>query len=329
MDFKALPKAEIHIHLEGCFEPHHIAELAAEAGETLPRAPELLYDTSSLTNFLAFLDWVCGLVRTPDQLARAARNFAQRQKDSGVLYTDLILNPTHWHDWQRDLPALLDGLDRGFAQAEAEGCPPTALCISLLRQQSADEAMALVEELGQLNHPRVVALSVDGNEAAAGRTGTKFAAAFARAAELGLRRTTHAGESSGPEGVRDAIELLGTERLDHGIRAIEDKATLDLVIARGIPMGVTPRSNIALGLFPDYAAHPMERLRQAGVKVSLATDDPAPLRTSLEAEYAAATEAFGWSAETVREVARSSVTASFAPEALKVEILAKIDDWAA
>jgi adenosine deaminase len=102
---------------------------------------------------------------------------------------------------------LIVGLDAGFARAEQDGLPQVGLCISLLRTQSGDEAIELVELLGQLRHPRVVALSIDGNEAAAGRTGPRFAAAFARAGEIGLRRTVHAGESSGPEGVWDAIEL--------------------------------------------------------------------------------------------------------------------------
>jgi adenosine deaminase len=113
--------------------------------------------------------------------------------------------------------------------------------------------------------PRVVAPSIDGNEAAAGRTGPRFAEAFRKAGAAGLRRTVHAGESSGPEGVRDAIELLGADLIDHGVRAIEDNAVVALLAERGISLGVCPTSNIALKVYPSMEAHPLDRpLRRGG-----------------------------------------------------------------
>ena len=169
-----------------------------------------------LTAFLEVLDWSCGLVRTPEQLARAAYSVAAREARAGAGYADVIVNPTHWSAWRERLDAFVDALDAGFAQAETDGLPRIGLCISLLRQQTASEALELVEWLVKRRHPRVVALSIDGNEAAAGRTGPRFADAFHRAAEAGLHRTVHAGESSGPEGVRDALEFLLAERIDHG-----------------------------------------------------------------------------------------------------------------
>ena len=139
------------------------------------------------------------------------------------------------------------------------------LCVSLLRTQSASAAAELVDALVALRHSRVVALSIDGNEAAAGRTGPRFAEAFRRAGAAGLGRTVHAGESSGPEGVRDAIELLGADRIDHGVRAIEDPELVALLADRRIPLGVCPTSNLKLGVCPSIDAHPIDRLRRAGV----------------------------------------------------------------
>src|SRR5262249_4847089 len=157
----------------------------------------------------------------------------------------------------------------------------------------------LVETLAALRHPRVVALSIDGNEAAAGRTGPRFADAFRRAAAAGLKRTVHAGESSGPEGVRDAVGLLGADRIDHGVRAIEDASVVEMLAERGIPLGVCPTSNLTLNVAASIQAHPIDALRRAGVAVSINTDDPALLRTSLEREYALCRDAFGWSDEVV------------------------------
>lgn len=327
MDFTALPKAEIHIHLEGCFDPDDIAALAAACGEPLPRPRDHLYDTSGLSNFLAFLDWTCGLVRTKDQLAEAAYRFAARMGRAGVRYADVIVNPTHWRAWRCDIPGMIDALDAGFRAAEADGLPPARLAISLLRQQTEQEGIELVELLAALRHPRVAGLSIDGNEAVAGRTGPRFAEAFRRAAQHGLRRTAHAGESSGPDGVWDAIDLLGVERIDHGVRAIEDARLVETLIERGIPLGVTPSSNVTLGLYSGFDAHPIEQLRQAGVAVSVNTDDPAPLAIDLPGEYARTVATFGWDKDTVRAVARTSILASFADKDLKSAMLDDLAVW--
>lgn len=324
---RALPKAEIHIHLEGCFELDDMVLLAEEAGEALPRPKERLLEFQGLSEFLEFLDWICGLVRTPDQLARAAYAFAQRVSASGARYADVIINPTHWSPWQSNIPGLVEGLDAGFRAAEDDGLASAGLCISLLRTQSAHEAAELVDLLVEHRHPRVVALSVDGNEARSGRTGTKFADAFTRAGQAGLRRTVHAGESSGPEGVWDAIDLLGADRIDHGVRAIEDARLVATLVERQIPLNVCPSSNLTLGLYPSLDAHPIDRLRRAGVLVSVNTDDPALLGLRLEEEYARCVQHFGWDTETVRSVAATSIGASFAPDHIKRAALADLANW--
>jgi adenosine deaminase len=325
--FRALPKAEVHVHLEGCFEPADVEQLASAAGEPLPRPVEHLFDMTGLdlTAFLEFLDWTCGLVRTPEQLARAAYAFAQREERAGVGYADLIVNPTHWSAWRDRLPAFVDALDAGLREAEADGLPPVGVCVSLLRQQSATEAIELVQWLLERRHPRIVALSIDGNEAAAGRTGPRFAEAFRRAADMGLHRTVHAGESSGPAGVWDAVEFLHAERIDHGIRAIEDPSLIALLTDRRIPLGVCPGSNVHLGLYPDRASHPMDELRRAGVPVSINTDDPGLMRTNLVSEYADTASAYGWDADVVRQVARTSIEASFCDASLRQQLLARLD----
>ena len=151
----------------------------------------------------------------------------------------------------------------------------------------------------------------------AGRTGPRFAEAFRRAGAAGLRRTVNAGESSGPEGVRDAIELLGADRIDHGVRAIEDPELVALLADR----------RIALGVYPSIEAHPIDRLRRAGVAVSLNTDDPVLLGASLEGEYALCSQAFGWSDEDLRAVARNSIDASFANADVKARLREALARW--
>jgi adenosine deaminase len=325
---RRLPKAEVHVHLEGAFDPQTLEKWAGEAGVSMPRPRERLFEFQGLADFLHFLDWACGLVDTRERLAEMAYGFCRRLAGDGTGYADAIINPTHWNAWKRRIPELIDALDEGFAEAERDGLPPVGLCISLLRTQTADEAVELIDLLVGSRHPRVVALSIDGNEAAAGRTGPRFAEAFRRAAAAGLRRTVHAGESSGSEGVRDAIDLLGADRIDHGVRAIEDEGVVALLADRGIPLGICPTSNLVLKVYSSIAAHPIDRLRKAGVRVSVNTDDPGLLNTNLPAEYELARAAFGWTDGVVRDVAATSIDASFADADVKARLKSELHAWA-
>ncbi len=324
---RALPKAEVHVHLEGTFEPFQLESWAAEAGVPMPRPLEELLRFDGLADFLGFLDWACGLASTRDRLARLARAFSERLHRDGTGYADLIVNPSHWSAWRGRLREMLDALDAGFREAEQDGLPSVGLCVSLLRTQSEGEAVDLVEQLTAWRHPRVVALSVDGDEVAAGRTGPRFAEAFRRAGAGGLRRTVHAGESSGPEGVRDAVELLGADRIDHGVRAIEDQVTVGLLVDRRIPLGVCPSSNLALKVYASMDEHPVEALRRAGVLVSLNTDDPSLLGTTLPREYSLCRGHFGWTDGVVRDIAETSITASFANADVKARLLDDLRRW--
>jgi adenosine deaminase len=335
---RSIPKAEVHVHLEGSFELIDILDLARSAGEALPGPAATIFDVAThgdpassetegatgLGGFLAFLDWQCGLVRTPEQAARHAYRFAARQTSSGVAYSDVIVNPTHWRTWRGREAELLDALAAGFDEAEQDGLSAANLCVSLLRQQSAEEGAEIARWIARDRPRRVVALSIDGNEADAGRTGARFAEAFTIARDAGIHRTVHAGESSGPEGVWDALDLLHAERIDHGVRAIEDPALLRRLVDADVSLGVCPHSNIVLGLYPDLAGHPLRALRDAGVAVTINTDDPAPLRTTLEAEWAAAARVCDWDLDDVVSLAHASVDASFAPEESKRTLHADI-----
>jgi adenosine deaminase len=343
---RALPKAEVHIHLEGTFALIDLLTLAKENGVPLPGPAATLFDVSThdafavpavttggaeagagaggLSGFLRFLDWQCGLVRTPEQAARVAYAFSARQSASGIRYSDVIVNPTHWGAWRGRELALFDALAAGFDEAEADGLCGVGVAYSLLRAQDANEAEDIVRDLVTRRPRRVVALSVDGDEKASGRTGEKFRDAFRLAASRGLRRTVHAGESSGPEGVWDALDLLHAERIDHGVRSIEDPALIDRLVADGISLGVCPRSNVALGIAPSWSEHPLPRLLEAGVLVTLNTDDPAPLNTTLESDWAVAAEQFGFDLTDMAGFAGRSINASFADDDTKQALRAEL-----
>jgi adenosine deaminase len=324
---RALPKAEVHAHLEGCFEAGVLDEWATQARVLMPRPRERLFEFKGLADFLHFLDWACGLASTRERLAELSYSYSKRLADGGAGYADVIVNPTHWPAWHGRLPDMIDAIDAGLTAAEQDGLPPVNVCVSVLRTQSSDAAAELVDTLVALRHPRVVALSIDGNEAAAGRTGPRFAEAFRRAGAAGFRRTVHAGESSGPEGVRDAIDLLGADRIDHGVRAIEDPELVGLLVDRQISLGVCPTSNLTLGVYAAIEDHPIDRLRRAGVAVSINTDDPVLLGASLVGEYALCSKTFGWSDDVLRALARNSIDASFANPDVKARLTQALSSW--
>jgi len=325
----SLPKAEVHVHLEGTLGARELVVLAEQEGQALPRPETELFEVGNLADFLELLDWGCALVRTQEQLSDAAYRLSQREAGSGVLYADVIVNPTHWRSWRGRLGDMVEALDVGFTRAERDGYPPVGLCLSLLRQQSAQEAMNLVRWMASSAPPRVVALSIDGNEAAAGPTAQRFAPAFAAARAAGFHCAAHAGESSGPEGVWDAIDVLGVERVDHGVRAVEDAALVGALAERGLPLGMCPTSNLKLGVCVSYEAHPLERLRRAGVKVSVNSDDPALLGTSLELEYQRVGEPACWGIAEYLQVAGFSIDAAFCPERAKASMRRQLAAFAA
>lgn len=323
---RGLPKVELHVHLEGTFDRHRIAEIAAEVGEPLPRPVDQLFEFDSLSTFLEFLGWTCSLLRTPELAAQVAYEFAARASRDGTLYAEVIINPTHWQRW--DLGELVDALTAGFDRAEADGLAECHLLLSIMRSQSGDDALALVEWMGVHRPRRVLGLSIDGDEALSGRTGPRFAAAYERAGELGFGRTAHAGESSGAEGVRDALDLLHVDRIDHGVRAIDDPEVVQRLVDDDVTLNICLTSNL-MRLYPDLVSHPFLALHRAGVPVTLNTDDPGYVGVDLTGEFLKAATAAGWGLAELADVTRRAIDAAFCPPTTAARLHAAVDAYLA
>ena len=250
-----MPKVELHVHLESTMPGEMLARFAARQGRELPRPAERLYDCSAedLSDFLAFLDNICSFVGTPEELAEAAEHAALESGREHILYSEMILNPTHWP--QFSVPEIIAAVTAGFDRAAAQGGADCRFTLSLSRTQTGAEAMALVEDMKAHRTHRLAGLSIDGNEALAGRTGA------------------HAGESSGPDGVRDALDLLEADRLDHGVRAAEDADLTARLVRERVPLNICLTSNLTL-LYRRREDHPLRRLLDAGAVVTLSRDDP-------------------------------------------------------
>ncbi len=319
---RAVPKIELHIHLEGTFRPARVAELAAIAGEEPPRPVDRLFEVDNLADFLETLDWVCGLVRDEPTAEQVAYDFASYAHGQGIVYAEVIVNPTHWSGLT--MGELFTACARGFDRAQVDGLGDFRLLPSILRQQSEQEARQLVEWIAGAGLPRIVGLSIDGNEEAAGRTGPRFAPAYADAARIGLGRTAHAGESSGAEGVRDAVELLGVSRVDHGVRCIEDPEVLAMVLKRDITLNVCLTSNCTL-LYSSLDEHPIRDLADAGVRFTINTDDPETLGISLCSEIQLAADYLGWSLGDLVAAQHRAIDAAFCSDADKQALRALVD----
>ncbi len=319
---RALPKLEMHIHLEGTFDPDIVEQLAKARGVALPRPLDDLYDLDDIGAFLETLDWVCSLVASTAEAQLLAENFGRRCLREGIVYTEVIVNPTHWSGlpYQELLPALSDAFDKVHAETGVD----VRLLPSILRQQSAQAAEEMVRWMGEAGAARIVGLSIDGNEAAAGRTGERFARAYAMARELDFGLTAHAGESSGAEGVLDALDLLLVDRIDHGVRAADDPAVVQRLVDEGKTLNVCLRSNCTI-LYPSIEAHPFPALLDAGVKMTLNTDDPVVLKTELCEELAWAAERFGFSLQDIADFQHRAVDSAFCDAATRAALRARID----
>lgn len=317
-----LPKVELHVHLEGTMSADRIAELARSVGVTLPRPVDELFTFEGFDEFLDFLTWTCDLIRTPEVAAAVAYEHARFAAANGIMYSEVIVNPTHWRGWSTG--DLVAGISEGFDRARDEGLTDCRLLLSILRQQSAEEAGALVDWMVAHPSDAVLGLSVDGNEAAAGRVTERFSAAYRRAADAGFGLTAHTGESSGPEGVRDVLDLLGVDRIDHGVRAIEDPELVARLAEERITLNICLSSNL-LHLYPDLASHPWAALHRAGVPTTINTDDPGFVRTDLVTEFSQAARQWGWDLDDAAAVTRRAIEASFCDDTTKAALTSRLD----
>ncbi len=319
---RALPKVELHLHLESCVEAAALVALAEELDAPLPCPAEDIYRFDTLAELLVRCEWWCDLFRTAEIAERIAYDNAARLHRDGVVYAEVMAGPRYWPHLTYDV--LLTALCRGFDRAAADSLADCRLIPTISRDQPPAWADQLVGWIGADGPERIVGLGVDGDERATGRTSPGLAPAYERAAGLGLGRTAHAGESSGPEGVRDALDLLGAERIDHGVRAIEDAALVDRLAAEAVTLNICATANVRLGLFPTLEAHPIGRLIEAGVPVTVNSDDCMALGISLPGELATTAGLLGWSEADARTAMVRAVDAAFCDEARKGELRAAV-----
>ena len=289
--FVSLPKAELHLHLEGSIEPATAQALMARHGVKATEREVLEhYSFRDFPGFLEAFKWVTSFLREPADYALVATNLAEHLLEQHVAYAELTLSVGVMLLRKQQPEANFEALLRATEPYKRRGLR-FRWVFDAVRQFGAEAAMAVVESARRCASKTIVGFGIGGDELSLSTA--EFRPVYERAAELALHRLIHAGEIGGPETIREAIELLGVERIGHGIAAIRDRALMDVLAERRVPLEICSQSNLSTGALARLLSrksvrledHPLPALFRHGIPVVLSTDDPALFRTTLRDEY--------------------------------------------
>jgi adenosine deaminase len=317
----AIPKVELHCHLEGTVRPTTVVDLARKAGRRLPSEdPTELYRYHSLDSFLEVFWLVQELIADRDDWARVGFESIVDAAPHGLRYREAFFTPARHLAAGQSLGEIIRGITEGIELAERETGVRCRLICDIDRSFGAGAAVELVEQLGELRRSgradAVIGLGMDSTER--GVDPAAFASAYGAARRMGLRLTGHAGEDTGPDSIAVALDALGLERIDHGIAIMDDPALVERVARERIPLNVCPSSNVVIAnRFGSLSQHPFRRMREAGLLATLNTDDPAMTDLDLGREYRSVAAAQGLGFDDMAAVALDGVEASWLDETEK------------
>jgi adenosine deaminase len=329
---EGLPKAELHVHHVGSASPRIVAELASryEGKTPVPADPALLADYFTFTDFGHFIEVylsVVDLIRTPEDVWTLTYEVARDLAAQNVRYAELTLTPYTSILAGITAEAYCEAVEDARHKAEAEFGITLRWCFDIPGEFGIPGADVTIDTALRLRPDGLVSFGLGGPEV--GVTRPQFAPHFQQAIAAGLHSVPHAGESTGPETIWDSINHLGAERIGHGIAAAQDPALMAYLAAHDITLEVCPTSNVRTRSVPSMAEHPLPQLVAAGVPVTINSDDPPMFGTTLNAEYEIARELLDLDDAGVAELARVAVRKSFADDAVKRDLLAEIDTYAA
>ncbi|MCE1240402.1 MAG: adenosine deaminase [Azonexaceae bacterium] len=321
-----MPKAELHVHIEGTLEPDLAFRLARRNGITLPYADEAAlaaaYDFDCLQSFLDLYYACADVLRTADDFRDLMLAYLERAAVDNVIHAEIFFDPqTHT---ARGVPIgdVIGGFVAGIEQGRARWGVDASLILCFLRHLSEEDGLATLAE-AEPYLENIVGFGLDSSEK--GHPPSKFERLFARCRELGKPVVAHAGEEGPPEYIREALDLLGSQRIDHGVRSVEDPALVARLVRDGIPLTVCPLSNIRLCVFEKMEQHTLAGLLADGAKVTINSDDPAYFGGYMNDNIRAVQAAFHFDAAAWYRMARNSFEASFAEPAQKAAWIAQLD----
>lgn len=327
---RSLPKAELHLHIEGSLEPELMFELAHRNGVALPYASvdavRAAYEFDDLQSFLDLYYAGAAVLQTERDFYDLTRAYVQRARADGVRHTELFFDPQTHTVRGVAITTVFAGIARALREAKAEDGFSALMILCFLRHLSEDDAFATLDAALPLRAEYAdlwIGVGLDSGER--GNPPEKFARVFAKAREHGLHLVAHAGEEGPAAYIKDALDVLHAERIDHGVRCEEDSILVKRLAESGIPLTVCPLSNLKLRVVKDLREHNLARLLRQGLRVTINSDDPAYFGGYIGRNFVATAEALNLSREELRQLARNSIEASFAGEGDKRRWLAEID----
>jgi adenine deaminase len=324
-----LPKAELHLHIEGSLEPELLFALAARNGVAIPFASveevRAAYSFSNLQDFLDIYYQGMSVLLTEDDFYDLTRAYLERAAADNVRHVEIFFDPQGHTTRGVAFETVLGGIERALRDGAMQLNISFRLIMCFLRHLSEEEAFATLEQAMPHLH-RIHGVGLDSSEV--GHPPAKFQLVFAKARELGLHVTAHAGEEGPPEYVHEALDLLEVERIDHGNRALEDQTLVERIADEGLTLTVCPLSNLRLCVIGDMAQSPVRRMLDLGLKVTVNSDDPAYFGGYINANFHAVAEALDLTEAEIVRLAENSFTGSFLPLADQVPHLAEIAEVA-
>jgi aminodeoxyfutalosine deaminase len=324
---RALPKAELHLHIEGSIEPATLVDLQRNHGvaDPSPAAADHLYDYKDFTGFLMAFKAVTEHLQTADDYELITYRLMQQLKAENVLHAEVYVS-VGVNLWRKqDFAAIFEGLERGRERGARDFGVSLLWIFDAVRQFGPEKAQPVAELAVRYRDRNVVGFGIGGDEAKG--PAEVFRDVYAYAVDRGLRLTAHAGESAGPESIWGALNIKA-ERIGHGLTAAHDAELVEELSQRQIPIEICVTSNLKTGVCPSLADHPVRNYFDHGLMITLNSDDPAMFRTSLSREYQIVQQNFGFTDEHLRELARNSFEASFLPAEKKLEFLNSFDSLA-
>jgi adenosine deaminase len=327
---RGIPKAELHLHIEGTLEPEMVFALARKHGVELAwpgvEALRSAYDFHNLQSFLDIYYAGADVLRDEDDFHAMTSAYLARVRGHGVVHAEIFFDPQTHTDRGIAFETALNGICRALEEARDKLDISSRLILCFLRHLSADAAMRTLEKA--LPHrDRIQAVGLDSSEV--GHPPSKFSEVFRRAREAGFLTVAHAGEEGPPAYIREALDDLEVSRIDHGVRSEEDPALCQRLIAEHVPLTVCPLSNVKLGVVKRMEDHNLKRLIDMGLCVTVNSDDPAYFGGYLLENYMAVQRALDLTRADIVQLARNSITASFLPQADKQKWLDRITSYAA
>jgi aminodeoxyfutalosine deaminase len=327
---RSLPKAELHLHLEGTILPATLVELSARHDArslTLPEA-EALYRFSDFTEFIESFKAVTRRLKDPEDYELAAWRMMQQLSAQGIVHAEVYISVGVIYLWRNFDPSCFEPIFAALERARERAARELGLSLywifDAVRHFTVEEADRVFRKAAEMRsrYPSIIGIGLGGDER---RTGSEpFRALYERARAAGLRLTNHAGETTGPEAIWEALSI-GSERIGHALSAIRDSALLQNLKEREVPMELNPTSNVRTGVCPSFAAHPLRHYFDHGLLVTINSDDPAFFGSDLVNEYLLAHTEQTFTREELRRLAANSIRASFLPDSDKTAWLTRIE----